>query len=186
MWNSAYRTPLIAAVAFSLAGCGLTHVEEDPDSPYYKVSEGAVLELHRPVDIRPGSTRIWFVRGHVVPGRDWYATSCSLEINTLDRTGVQTVEPGRFEVTRVQLTSDNMAKEAPRVHVAATGGQFYPAVEQNWMWSGYHLWLDSAEQPDVRQMTCKGVFGAPKDALPPSINEIRTALGDHATLHLAK
>lgn len=186
MWYSVYRTPLMAAVALSLAGCGLTHVEEDPDSPYYKISEGAVLELRRPVDIPPGSTRMWFVRGQVVPGRDWYATSCSLEINTLDRTGVQTVEPDRFEVTRVQLTSDNMATQAPPVHVAATGSQFYPVVEQNWIWSGYHLWLDSAEQPDVRRLSCKGVFGAPEDALPPSINEIRAALGDHATLHRAQ
>jgi len=52
------------------------------------------------------------------------------------------------------------------------------------MWQGCHLWLASAEQPDVRRLTCVGVDSVPFTARPPSIDQIRDALGTVATLHL--
>ncbi|MEW8693567.1 MAG: hypothetical protein AB2535_21245, partial [Candidatus Thiodiazotropha endolucinida] len=50
---------------------------------------------------------------------------------------------------------------------------------------GYHLWLSSEKQPDVMRMTCRGAFDDLSRSEPPSINEIREALGNIAELVLA-
>ena len=44
--------------------------------------------------------------------------------------------------------------------------------------------LSSAEQPDVYRLVCRGGEDNPADAIPPSIQEMRRALGDYATLQL--
>jgi len=52
------------------------------------------------------------------------------------------------------------------------------------MWRGYHLWLESEEQPDVLRMTCKGAFSTTWDVRPPSLDDLRIVFGEVATLHL--
>ena len=52
------------------------------------------------------------------------------------------------------------------------------------VYEGYHLWLESSDQPDVRRLSCRGVYAMPAYAKPPSIAEIRAALGAIATLRL--
>ncbi|AGA32710.1 hypothetical protein TVNIR_1026 [Thioalkalivibrio nitratireducens DSM 14787] len=179
-----FKTLIAIGLAAGLIGCALVDVKEDPASPYYLVPEGSVIELHQPVAIPPGTTRVWFVRGRVAPGRDWYNTSCNLEINTLDRNRVQTVEAGRFVVRRVQRTSASVAQSQPSVEVAMLGGGIGGDSGYNRTWQGYHLWLASENQPDVRRLTCAGIYGEPRDAKPPSINEMRAALGTVASLRL--
>ena len=44
------------------------------------------------------------------------------------------------------------------------------------LYSGYHFWLASEKQPDVRRMTCYGVYAEAGDLSPPTLAEIRRAL----------
>lgn len=172
------------SVTANLAGCALLTVSEDPASSYYMVPVGSVLEVHETLHIEPGTTRVWLVRGRAAPGRDWYATSCNLEVGTLDRNRVQTIQPGQFKVGKVERTSDRMAIKSSPVQVAAMGTGLIRASGQNSIWQGYHLWLESETQPDVRRLTCMGSYLEPKDADLPSINEMRHTFGKLLSLHL--
>jgi hypothetical protein len=51
---------------------------------------------------------------------------------------------------------------------------------------GYHLWLGSDRQPDVMRMTCRGAFDDINRADPPSLEEVRRALGEVAELSLMR
>jgi hypothetical protein len=52
------------------------------------------------------------------------------------------------------------------------------------MWRGYHLWLESEEQPDVLRMTCMGAFARVWEVRPPSLEDLRVVFGEVATVHL--
>lgn len=180
-WAWLWALPLMVG---GISGCALVTVPADPASPYYMVPEGSVIELHQPLRIPPGSTRVWLVRGQPAAGRDWYAPGCNLEIDTLDRERVQIVDPGVFEVSRVQRTSEHTSERAAGVVVAALGAGFSWDSGDNRTWQGYHLWLHSDRQPDVRRLTCKGIYAEPWQATPPSIEVIRETLGAVASLRL--
>jgi hypothetical protein len=47
-----------------------------------------------------------------------------------------------------------------------------------------HLWLESAKQPQVRRLSCRGAVDDPPKAKPPTGEEIRQALGDVAALRV--
>ena len=171
--------------ALTLSACALLEVEPDTASPFYVVPEGSVLEIHQPLTIRAGTTRVWLQRGRAGAGQDWWHPACNLEVNTLDRERDQTIAPGRFEVVRVQPTQYTQLQTPPAVAmpVAVRAGD-YNGGGVTWTWLGQYLWLSSAEQPDVRRLTCVGVYSRPFEARQPSIDQIREALGTVATLHL--
>jgi len=177
---------VLAFVALALSGCALFEVEPDTASPFYALPEGSVLEIRQPIPIRAGSTHVWLQRGGVGVGQDWWYPACNLQINTLDRERVQTVAPGRFDVVRVQRMDDYAQLQTPPIAAepVAVRADFSGGSSVTWMWQGYHLWLSSAEQPDVRRLTCVGVYSVPFTARPPSIDQIQEALGTVATLHL--
>lgn len=180
------RIVIAALAALMLPACALLEVEPDTASPFFAVPTGSVLEINQPLTIRAGSTRVWLQRGNVGVGRDWWHPACNLEINTLDRERDQIVAPGSFEVVRVQGVEEYTQLQAPML-AAASPVSLRAAFDDGgvtWMWLGHHLWLDSAEQPDVRRLTCFGVYSRPFEARPPSIDQIREALGSAATLHL--
>jgi len=175
---------LLLAV-LTLSGCALVEVEPDPASPFYAVPEGSVLEIHHPIAIPAGRTRTWLQRGGVVAGQDWWHPACNLEITTLDHEQRQTVEPGRFDVIRVQAMEDFAGRGVPAGGLMRAAFRAdYDTGGTTWMWRGHHLWLSSAEQPDVRRLTCVGAYARPHEVRPPSIEQIRDALGPVASLHL--
>ncbi len=59
----------------------------------------------------------------------------------------------------------------------ASGGQFM-------VMRMVHMKLESEEQPDLHRLTCRGALDDPPNALEVSINEMRVALGDKATIVL--
>ena len=176
---------LLLLAVLILSGCALVEVEPDPASPFYPVPEGSVLEIHQPITIPAGRTRVWLQRGRVVAGQDWWHPACNLEVNTLDRERSRTVEPGRFEVIRVQGMDDFARQQIPAGGVMNAGLYAgYDTGGNTWMWRGHHLWLSSAEQPDVLRLTCVGVYARAHEVRPPSIEQIREALGPVASLRL--
>ena len=181
---------LAVLLAGTLLGCAAMEVTRDPASPFFVIPEGSLIELHQPLEIRAGSARIWLQRGRVAPGHDWYAPSCNLEIRTLDRERSQTVVPGTFVIRRVQQMEERVELRQPEVQLAALGfgGRLrvgdYDDGGMMGMWRGFHLWLESEEQPDVLRMTCMGTFADPLEVRPPSLQDLRVVFGEIATLHL--
>jgi hypothetical protein len=171
-----------------LAGCGLSPIaRQDTGSPFYPVPEGSVIDLHEPVQIRPGVTRAWIQRGEPTGQRfDRYAVSCNFEVRELDYDNAQVIEPGRFEVRRTQQVREEVVRKSSPVLLAGLltlGGMDGDGSAM--IHEGYHLWLDNPDQPDVMRLTCRGAFDDAGDALPPTIDQIRAALGPVATLELA-
>jgi hypothetical protein len=185
-----FRPAVLIVLALGLPGCAAVSVPGDPASPFSVVPEGTIVELHRPVPIPPGRARAWFQRGRLVAGHDWYHPACNLEVRTLDRDAVQTVQPGSFRVRRVQQMLETVGHDkrpsvdgviAVRTRLA-DGGDW--GGGPTYVQLGYHLWLESREQPNVLRITCLGARDLAFEALPPGISDIREAFGEVATLRL--
>lgn len=164
-----------------LVGCSTPTARKDEASPYYAVPVGAMLELHQALEIRPGVTRTWIQGGEVVAAINSYAPNCNIEVGKRDDSQRQLVRPGLFRVRRTQSFFEWVVEAAPPPRYASAMDDGGGA---SMVYQGYHLWLENATQPDVRRLSCRGVYGMPSDAAPPSIVEIRAALGGVATLRL--
>ena len=177
------RTYITLLTLLFLLGCaqsGLT--PRDPASPYYAPPAGSKIELKRPITVPAGATRVFLQRGELVQGMhfDRYLPSCNFEVRELSEQP-QTIEPETFLVVRVQREeAEVVTRPGPPVQVASNsddGG--LPMVTES-----IHLWLGSSQQPGLMRLTCRGAFDDVWRAYPPSIDEIRTALGDYAGIVL--
>ncbi len=180
MSRSASRLLFALVLGVLMTGCSSPTARRDESSPYYAVPAGATLELHRALHIRPGSTRAWIQGGAPVPTMNSFIPNCNIEITTRNDALVQQVRPGTFRVRRTQPFFEWVVQGAAPLQVA--WGQDNDGASD--LYRGYHLWLESAEQPEVRRLSCRGVYDTPANANPPSIAEIRAALGEVATLRL--
>jgi hypothetical protein len=167
-----------------LSACTQSYMVSDNLAyPYNLPPVGSKVVLMQRVAIEPGTTRTFLQRGMPMPLGDFdrYRANCNLEVDGLsDR--VQQIEPDTFVVKKVQrLTTEVVRKPEPKpslIPVELDRGS--PIVTH-----GYHLWLSSEKQPDVMRLTCRGAFDDLSRAEPPSIDEIREALGEIAQLVLA-
>lgn len=132
----------------------------------------------------PGHTRVFLQRGEVVSKQafDRYVPSCNFEIRTLSEQ-VRIISPESFLVTRIQReTSEVVQLALPKVlaglHLAGMDSGL-PMVVRS-----VHLWIGSDLQPDLMRLTCRGAFDDMPTAYPPSIEEMREALGTHARIVL--
>jgi hypothetical protein len=164
-----------------LAGCA--GGVRDDDGSGYRDLDGAVLVLEQAVQVPGGRARVYLQSpdgespGQVTGGGfNSYRPHCALEIRSVDHAG-WTIEPGEFQVTRVQRTIDMVVSRETPVRLAMfglDGAQSY--------YDGFHFWLASEVQPDVMRLTCYGVYAAPYELFPPTLGEIALALGDVADL----
>lgn len=167
----------------------MPQVAKNADSPYYKIPPGSVIRLEQRITIPVGKTRIWIQDGRIAgTGFNSFVPSCNVEVTRLDEENPQYVEPGEYRITRTQFLREAISSAGPRMvasrdrillaeSVDSSGGdEFYH--------EGYHLWVDNPQQPEVRRFTCRGLYGFPYETRPPSISEIRSALGPVASLIL--
>lgn len=179
------RLLLALAGAALVAGCG--PVPRDENYVYYHPPVGTQVTVHKTLDIPPGRARVFLQNGQIVAytARNQYYPNCEFEINTVDDT-VRQIQPDTFRVNRVQIKRDQVAQSRP-VQVAGVGIGIGMGIgdigSTNIMWV-VEMYLKSAQQPDVLRLTCRGGEDRPSDAEPPSINEMRHALGDYASIEL--
>jgi hypothetical protein len=152
--------------------------------PYNLPPIGSKLVLRQEVTIEPGTTRTFLQRGKPMALGDFnrYRANCNFEVESLSER-VQRIEPDTFVIKEVQrLMTEVVRHDAhqPRFRTVEYGDPSSPLVTH-----GYHLWLSSEKQPDVMRVTCRGAFDDLSNAEPPSINEVREALGKIAELMLA-
>jgi hypothetical protein len=177
---------LIAIVmALLLTACAQRYmVKNDLDYAYNLPPVGSTLVIKKPIKVPGGATRIFLQRGELFRKADFdrYYPSCSLELRKLADTARE-IQPGRFIVSKVQrLMQEVVRRDAPESGLMKVD---YDSGGKPMVVHGYHLWLGSAEQPDVMRMTCRGYFNDINRAEPPSLNDVFGSLGDYAELILA-
>ncbi|MES9990821.1 MAG: hypothetical protein ABW098_02645 [Candidatus Thiodiazotropha sp.] len=167
-----------------LSACSQSYMVSDNLAYAYNLPPvGSKLVLMKRVSIEPGTTRTFLQRGKSMHLGDFdrYLANCNFEVATLSDE-VQQIEPDSFVIKSVQRLTAQVVRnpyDQPRF-IKAELDRGSPIVTH-----GYHLWLSSEKQPDVMRMTCRGAFDDLSRAQPPSINEIREALGEIAELVLA-
>jgi hypothetical protein len=177
---------VLFALATLLLGVGCTGIRQgNEESPYYQVPVGSILHIRRTIEIPPGRTRVYLQLGRVTEARNLLDANCNIEVRRLDNLAAQHVTPGDYRVVEVERTEEEIAIRGP-LQLAALGIQM--ADQDNggtpWVYPGYRLWL-SGPDPNVMRLSCRGAYASPDRALPPSIRDIRAALGEGIELELA-
>jgi hypothetical protein len=175
----------IAASAAMAAGSGCTTlIKSDEDGRWIPVPAGGTLTLARAVTVPPGRARVFFVNGRLQSSSASYRTSCALEIRGLDRTAAQRIPAGSLRIVRVQNYWTEVVAlpdPAPRLLPADYGGD----TGHSMIRTGFHFWFeDEPPGPGPMRLTCVGIMADPPDADPPTLAEIRDALGDLARLEV--
>lgn len=192
------KTLLTVLATLLLAACQGT-LPRDESSPWYHPPAGTTVTVHRAIDIPPGRARAFLQNGRIVAytARNLYYPNCEFEVLTVDET-VRRILPGEFRVQRVRIRQDQVAGGGPvrladagrhlgiGLGIGPWGGMGLAADDDG---PGYIMYvvemrLRSPEQPDVFRLVCRGGEDDPADAIPPSIRDMRQALGDYATLSL--
>jgi len=178
-----HKIVAIAAAALLITGCQQNaSIRADTFGQYTQLNAASVV-LKRDIRIPAGKARVYVQNDRAAVGDqisaggfDSYKPHCAFEISRVDHAGFE-VKAETFAVTRIQQTVVRVVSRAP-VMVAAFGlwggSQAY--------YSGYHFWLASDNQPEVRRMTCYGVYAEPYELYPPTLKEINAALGAVAEL----
>ncbi|AFL75574.1 hypothetical protein [Thiocystis violascens] len=182
--RSLFRYTTICLTALLLGACH-TLVRESVPGEWVEIPSGSALRLHQPIQIPPGRTRAYLAAGRATTT----GTSCVIEVRRLDPDQRQTIQAGRYGITRVQ---DYMALVSSVDRPSGADGQvrFQLASQGDSGGSqmvrfGYHFWLDARQDPNLMRLTCLGRHDAPASTRPPTLVEIQAVLGDLATLELA-
>ncbi len=172
--------PILGAL---LAGCE-TLIQEAPGE-WAALPPGSLLRLEEPIAIAPGRARVFFRQGVLASAGASQTPSCGLEVRRIDPDGPQTVAAGAYRIVRVQRywteVAARMPALAPRFELAGmdggSGGS--PLIQE-----GYHFWLDASVDPNLMRLTCLGLLADMWEARPPTLDEIRAALGALAELEV--
>jgi hypothetical protein len=169
-------------VAVVLSACSNSvSVRLSPSQGFVRL-QGAELILKRDLTVPAGHARVFVQEGRpVIGGLDRYLAHCALEVQRVDHGGF-TIKAGNFRVVRVQGSMQQVVMAGPVMlaSLQLVGG--IGAAGSSTYHQGYHFWLDSEEQPEVRRMSCYGVYADPPDLEPPSLQEIGAVLGDIAEI----
>ena len=185
------KRAIIAILATTaITGCQNSATVKDPGVGAYIGLVGAQLRLVEPLHVASGRARVFIQDGTVPGGRnpllqgsfDQYKTHCAVEIDSVDHQGV-TIQPDTFQILRVQHSLERvvqsghlmMANRAVAFGLDWGGSSSYH--------EGYHFYLYSERQPSVMRMSCYGVYAQPYELSPPTLPEIRTALGGLAEIN---
>lgn len=157
-----------------LSGCSTLSPPKDENSHLYGVPAGSKVILHQDLQIKPNSARVYLRNGEVSnkPGGKSY---CQFKVNDVIPEE-QTLHADEFIVRKTQMGTVNITMHDPLI-VASRDNKGTSDVTLVW-----YLWLESPQQPNVRLLTCGGTRQMPHRARRLSINEIRTHLGDIASL----
>lgn len=169
--------------AATLTGCE-TLIKNAPGGRWVPVAPGSTLTLMEPIRIPAGRTRIFFVNGRLSTASGSYRPVCALEVRRIDRQRVQTIAPVQLRISRIQnyWTEVVAAEPAGAVRFRLVGHDSdggYSMIR-----TGFHFWLDEDGSGPMR-LTCLGVLADPADADPPTLEEIRQALGDLAAIDIS-
>jgi len=172
-----------------LFACGPLTIRDTAKQEFVPIKRG-ILELHREVVIPANRTRIFFQDGRQSYGINEYYPHCELRVRNISEQ-TQTVHADRFSIERVfgsvgeivNSSGIQLAGSVGAILLASGGGSGDGNGEMRLMYT-YFMALHSDQQPHVTYFVCGGAFEEPALADYPSLQDIRTAMGEYATLTL--
>ena len=176
-------TSLLAGIALFTACNTLV---TDPAKRNYVPTPGSIVTVPQRIEVPGGQTRIFFQRGEIikkVSDLDQYKTNCNFEINTLAESP-RYIEAGTYTVTRTTRQLGEVVLHKPLQFASlAIGGMVSTDGDGAPMYfEEVRMRLQSDQPSDIRDLTCRGVLTDPQWVEPPTLAEIREALGRHATI----
>lgn len=125
------------------------------------------ITLKTPITIPRNYAHLTFQHGKGAPGANLFETHCEFQVNRVS-TSPQTVNPGRFIVTRSnqRVVSDELSGSFFDVFNCSES-RFYEV----------HMWLSDPQQPNVRKMLCRNGYPYCGTVEFPNIRTISEALG---------
>lgn len=177
---------LILLLPFILAAC--QPLSSYPlDSPWYQPPAGSELVLNQPIEIPPNAATVRFQFGKIVSGPQDFEPNCVFELTTVRETP-QRVEPQVFVVTRVRSGSSIYRASLPRPAGLMKAGLVFEGSPPPRYYYQTEMFLRSERQPNVLMMTCQHAWQSPPSRFefqrPPTVAEMRQAMGEYFTLRL--
>ena len=187
-----YRRAVLVILFFCghwlLSACGPMTIKDEAKQSYISI-EGWTLELHQEVVIPPRRTRVFFQDGRLLYGINELRPHCQLRVRRIsdqpqvvraDRFSIDTVFGARDQIV---LNERMLMASADITVIVADGGNGGGNGEGKQIYL-YFMGLRAEKQPNVTYLVCGGALEDPPLAEYPTIQEIRTSLGDYATLIL--
>ncbi len=159
----------------------------DPNASNYVPTAGSKVTVKQRIEVPGGQTRIFLQRGKLITRLsrvDQYWPNCNFEINTLQETP-RYIEPGIYTVTRTTRQEREVAfKKSEYIQLASLGSGSALARGDGTAlkFEVVTMRLASEQTPDIRELACRGVFTQPVWVSPPTLAEIRDALGEYASI----
>lgn len=172
-----------------LSGCSQFQTAKDSD-----IQPGQFFVLKQPIEILPDQTRRFIQKGLLTTRAQFERREqhCRIEVRSLKNTP-QTIQPDRFEVTRVRFDSEPIARNESSVMLASNvrfGVGFSIGIPMSFNDDGpsetmelVEFELTSDKQPDVMRLVCAGALsdGHPidfPDNQRPNAEQIKRILGE--------
>jgi len=180
------------AIVALLSGCQTVSYEGNENSPYYVVPAGSRLTLNRELTIPARELGVFLQDGRVPPSTEvkHYYPYCRFELYSLSDQA-RTVMPDELTIVKsVQHMMDGTTGAVGPVLYAQLSFGLRANMSGDHGGPSIHVFatrmdLRSAKQPDIFRLVC-AQWGYPATDRHLTIAEIRRALGELSTLHLAR
>lgn len=176
----------VLTAALLVTACQKSATVRDASGQGFVQLAGSNLVLKQPLTVPAGAARVFVQTGAPAgPSRilgggfDQYRPHCGFEIRSIDHAGF-TIQPDTFRVTRVQGSLVQVVAIEPLRLASLQLARGMDGGGSSAYHEGYHFWLASERQPEVMRMSCYGVYAEPDRLQPPTLQEIREALGEVA------
>jgi len=181
-----------AAAGSLLAGCAPISVS-DVASQYYQLPANTTVFVRQTIAIPPGSAHVIIQDGRILGDSYFfvrrYEPFCELEVNDVID-AEQQVRPGRFGASRIIRQQKLYGAQGRALLLAAntvtesandSGADALLMANYNdgpsFVLNEVRLRLQSAEQPQVRELRCAGGWAFPSNVAYPTLAEMNRALG---------
>ncbi len=185
MQNVIHTLVSLSAILLLLAACQ-SGGPARPDATLFEQLPGGEFILHRSVSIPPGRVRVIFQQGVADHGASELQPRCELEVRRiLDRP--QTIPAGNYRIGKVRGMQRFVRIQSKSLMLAAIGGPILLAddTSNEWYMYTYRMQLLNDQFPDeAPTLVCGGAYNFAFYARYPTLQEMREALGDYATLTL--
>ncbi len=174
------RRVVIVLAVLLLAGCR-AGVTTDPS--YIIPTAGSSVKIKKQLLVPAGETRVFLQRGRVVAKAkfDRYYPSCNFEVWKLTQEPT-IIQPGSFVVSKAGRDINHVVS-LEHLKIAALRWHHHDS-DHAMIMHAVHMWLQSAEQPNVYRLTCRGWLAVPAEAEKPALADMREALGNLASIKL--
>jgi hypothetical protein len=183
-------TLLIAIITTS---CAINN--NNPKQSWYYPQAGSRIILHQKITIPANSGSVYIQHGKITGGaHSRFHPYCKIRIRSVKNTR-QFIQPDTFNVThstrQMELVADRGIKVAALGNTASGLGigigvniGFGSSHAPSDIVETVRMTLHSASQPGVMNLVCGGAEDHPANAEPPTLAEIREALGKIITVRL--